>query len=234
VRINNTEIYFNGCYWKLDVVPDTWRFVRIFFNSGVPSHRVGIVFPLGISIIAIKYVAQSRRGELLSLSIVSVEGSRDISVLLLSHRPTQLIISYIASVALAKSNWALLLSHPSKCQSHQSKRQRTDQYYHTHWSTRLSISAIASVAVVRRNWALLLSHRSKCQSHRSKRQGTDQYWYHTKGLIIIAITLDNEGIGRLWKKLLDFPVALCIANEHMAIAVASLLFLGDWEIIRQS
>jgi hypothetical protein len=33
--------------------------------------------------------------------------------------------------------------------------------------------------------------------------------------------------------LFDFTVALCIANEHMAIAVASLLFLGDCEILRQ-
>jgi hypothetical protein len=33
--------------------------------------------------------------------------------------------------------------------------------------------------------------------------------------------------------LFDFSVALCIANEHMAIAVNSLLFLGDWEILRQ-
>jgi hypothetical protein len=33
--------------------------------------------------------------------------------------------------------------------------------------------------------------------------------------------------------LLDFTVALCIANEHMAIAVASLLFLGDCEFFRR-
>jgi hypothetical protein len=33
--------------------------------------------------------------------------------------------------------------------------------------------------------------------------------------------------------LFDFSVALYIANEHMAIAVASLPFLGDWKILWQ-